>query len=205
MTRELRSIMLAALLAGSASLAATAALAQDNNDRPNDHPAQKAEPAKPDTAKPPEAKAPETKAPGAKPDEKAPNSAQAMRPGDAAREGPAKPASPGPSGHQPTPAAAHPGDDAKRPDYHVDRKVTTTVRQHFSTEIAHVDRSHRVSFSIGVAVPQTYVASIEPVPAELLVGIAPPPAGYVVGYYDGYMLVYDPQSYVVIDVVDLLV
>jgi hypothetical protein len=204
MTRDMRRIMLAALLAGSASLGGTAALAQDNSDHPTSTQDKKAEPAKPDATKPPQAKAPE-----AKPDEKAPNSAQAMRPGDAPREGPAKPASAGPAGHQPgrdqaTPAASHPGNDSKRPDYHVDRKVTTTVRQHFSTEIAHVDRSHRVSFSIGVVVPQTYVASIEPVPAELLVGVAPPPAGYVTGYYDGYMLVYDPQSYVVIDVVDLL-
>ena len=34
--------------------------------------------------------------------------------------------------------------------------------------------------------------------------LPPPPPGYMMGYFDGYVVVYDPVTYFVADVVDLL-
>jgi hypothetical protein len=38
----------------------------------------------------------------------------------------------------------------------------------------------------------------------VLAYLPPPPPGYLVGYYDGYVVVYDPTTYFIANVVDLM-
>jgi hypothetical protein len=50
--------------------------------------------------------------------------------------------------------------------------------------------------------PYTHIAYITPLPPHVY-GYLPPP-GYNMGYYDGYVVVYDPVTYFIANVVDLL-
>ena len=46
---------------------------------------------------------------------------------------------------------------------------------------------------------------VQPVPRTYWVGVAPPPPqGYQYGYYEGYVVAYDPTTRVVADVLDLV-
>lgn len=45
---------------------------------------------------------------------------------------------------------------------------------------------------------------IMPVPVHVLRTLPPPPPGYVIGYYQGYNVVYDPTTYVILTAIDLL-
>lgn len=59
-------------------------------------------------------------------------------------------------------------------------------------------------FYRGRAVPVAYRRAIAPLPAAYRYRVAPPPRGYAVGYYQGYSVVYDPATYLILSVVDLL-
>ena len=45
--------------------------------------------------------------------------------------------------------------------------------------------------------------AFEPVPADVVAYLPPAPEGYVFGFVDGYCVVYDPNTFLVIDVIDL--
>ncbi len=78
------------------------------------------------------------------------------------------------------------------------------LRQHFQAQLAHVNRANRPHIAAGVQLEPSYQTYIVPVPQEVIVDLAPPPPGYVFGFYDGYVIVYDPATFFVIDVIDLL-
>jgi hypothetical protein len=59
-------------------------------------------------------------------------------------------------------------------------------------------------FTIGGYFPYTYITYLSPLPPALYGQIPPPPPGYQVGYYDGYVVVYDPATYFIASVIDLL-
>lgn len=59
-------------------------------------------------------------------------------------------------------------------------------------------------FYRGRAVPVAYRHAIQPVPAAYRYRVPPAPRGYAVGYYAGYTVVYDPATYLVLSVIDLL-
>lgn len=65
-------------------------------------------------------------------------------------------------------------------------------------------RGHRRPvFVPGQVIERTYV--VQPVPRTYWVGVAPPPPpGYQYGYYEGYVVAYDPTTRVVADVLDLV-
>jgi hypothetical protein len=61
----------------------------------------------------------------------------------------------------------------------------------------------RPVFVPGQVIERTYV--IQPVPRTYWAGVAPaPPPGYQYGYYEGYVVAYDPTTRVVADVLDLV-
>jgi len=62
----------------------------------------------------------------------------------------------------------------------------------------------RPVFIIGGYVPFGDRAYFRPVPPHLQGYLRPPPPGYIIGYFDGYVVVYDPMSYTIINFVDLL-
>ncbi len=80
----------------------------------------------------------------------------------------------------------------------------TTLKQHFDTQIRSVDRSHRPSIRVGGFIPQESVTLIQPVPVEVI-GLLPPiPEGCVVGFWDGFIVVYYPDDFYVVSYIDLL-
>jgi hypothetical protein len=52
--------------------------------------------------------------------------------------------------------------------------------------------------------PINYIPFLTPLPSNVYGYLPPPPMGYNMGYYDGYVVVYDPVSYFIANVIDLL-
>lgn len=88
--------------------------------------------------------------------------------------------------------------------YTVKSKDVTVIKQHYRTELGHVDRAHRPHLIVGGYIPREQITYIQPVPVEVISGLPPVPAGYVWGYWDGYCVVYDPNTLAIVYVVDLL-
>jgi Ni/Co efflux regulator RcnB len=61
---------------------------------------------------------------------------------------------------------------------------------------------NRPRFYRGQRIPSNY--RIRVVPRSYYVGMAPPPPGYQYGYYDGYVVAYDPTTRIIADVMDLV-
>ena len=78
------------------------------------------------------------------------------------------------------------------------------LRSHYARNLKNVKTANRPHFQRGERIPQSYRSHITPVPASVRRGLPPPPAGYQVGYYQGYSVVYDPTTYVILSVLDLL-
>ena len=80
----------------------------------------------------------------------------------------------------------------------------TTLKQHFDSQIRSVDRSNRPHIRVGGFIPAESVTYIEPVPVEVI-GLLPPiPDGCVVGFWDGFIIVYYPDDFYVVSYIDLL-
>ena len=60
----------------------------------------------------------------------------------------------------------------------------------------------RPRFSRGQRIPPAY--RIQPVPPAYWANTPPPPPGYQYGYYDGYMVAYNPTTRIIADVMDLV-
>lgn len=78
------------------------------------------------------------------------------------------------------------------------------LERHYRSALGHVDRDHRPDFRAGEAIPSRYRGGITPAPASIRGRLQAPPAGYSIGYYQGYTVVYDPATYLVLSVIDLL-
>jgi Ni/Co efflux regulator RcnB len=78
------------------------------------------------------------------------------------------------------------------------------LQSHYQKNLSRVDRSHRPHFEPGQPIPQAYRHSITVAPASVRRGLPPPPAGYTIGYYQGYTVVYNPSTQIILSVLDLL-
>jgi Ni/Co efflux regulator RcnB len=78
------------------------------------------------------------------------------------------------------------------------------LQQHYRRSIGGVDREHRPQFEAGREIPRAYRGYFTPAPDSLRRRLPPPPAGYTIGYYQGYTVVYDPATFVILSVLDLL-
>ncbi len=78
------------------------------------------------------------------------------------------------------------------------------LHQYYFRILANVNRANRPVFTVGGFFPYAYIGYLTPVPVSLYGHVPPPPPGYQMGYYDGYVVVYDPGSYYILDVIDLL-
>ncbi len=103
-----------------------------------------------------------------------------------------------------TTAAPHAADNKPRPNYHITRTATTTIKEHFTKQITTVNRSSRTTIVVNQAVAARGRDPGRARAAGISRRAAARAGGYTVGYLDGYVFVYDPASFVVIDVVDLL-
>jgi Ni/Co efflux regulator RcnB len=78
------------------------------------------------------------------------------------------------------------------------------LRRHYNSDFKHVDRNHRPDFHAGQPMPSAYRGKIKPMPQDVRRGMPPPPRGYQMGYYGGYAVVYDPVTFAVLQVMDIL-
>jgi hypothetical protein len=91
-----------------------------------------------------------------------------------------------------------------RPNYQFRTQNTGRLRQYYQGRFSSINRSGRPRFSRGGYVPRTYWTYFQPLPPSLIGYIPPVPPGYVAGYYDGYIVVYDPTTFFVLSVLNLL-
>jgi hypothetical protein len=97
-------------------------------------------------------------------------------------------------GHRPAPNA----------HYQISRQAAPKLRQHFQNQLGHVNRNNRPHVVAGGSLPSGWQTYIVPVPVEEFTYLPPVPEGYQMAFYDGYIIVYDPYSGLVLDVIDLL-
>ena len=85
-------------------------------------------------------------------------------------------------------------------DGHFESNDRSNLQQHYqSSARTWANKPNRPSFSQGQAIPRNY--RMQSVPASYWHG-APPPSGYSYGYYDGYVVSYNPTTRIIADVLD---
>jgi hypothetical protein len=78
------------------------------------------------------------------------------------------------------------------------------MQRYYRRNFGYIYRSRRPVFVIGGYIPFGDRGYFTPVPPHLLGYLPPPPPGYVIGYFDGYCVVYDPVTFTILSLVDLL-
>jgi hypothetical protein len=78
------------------------------------------------------------------------------------------------------------------------------MRHYYRRNFGYINRSRRPIFTIGGFIPFGDRSYFRPVPPGLYGYMPPPPPGYVMGYFDGYVVVYDPVSFTILSTMDLL-
>jgi|HubBroStandDraft_6_1064221.scaffolds.fasta_scaffold675735_1 outer membrane biosynthesis protein TonB len=207
------TVSLAAAFAAGPSFAharpaPTAALTiPQDQEKPPEKPPEK--PAHDPSAKPenPPAHEPDAKPP-AKPEEKP---RQEENPPNRPANNEEKP-KPAPKPQDNNKAARNPNNDQNKKSVHAQANVhysfrsqdKTALKQHFDAQIRSVNRSNRPHIRVGAFIPAESVTLIQPVPVEVI-GLLPPiPEGCVVGFWDGFVVVYYPDDFYVVSYIDLL-
>ena len=67
-----------------------------------------------------------------------------------------------------------------------------------------IQRARRPVFVAGGYFPYGDISYLTALPPDAYSYVPPPPPGYSMGYYDGYVVVYDPVTYFIANVIDLL-
>jgi Ni/Co efflux regulator RcnB len=107
-------------------------------------------------------------------------------------------------GPAPREAAAEDHRDQHGNDYSFSQNDRAQLQKHYQKSLGKVDRSRRPRFEAGREIPKAYRGSITQAPVSLRRRLPPPPTGYTLGYYQGYAVVYDPRTQIVLSILDLL-
>jgi hypothetical protein len=91
-----------------------------------------------------------------------------------------------------------------RPSYNFRPNNRSYLHNYYRRSLLGINRINRPRFTIGGFFPFAYIPYISPLPPQIYGQLPPPPPGYAMGYYDGYVVVYDPITYFIANVVDLL-
>ena len=78
------------------------------------------------------------------------------------------------------------------------------LQRHYRSSLRTVRIDRRPMFSPGRIIPVAYRSHVAVLPAHVHRHLPPPPRGYRVGYYEGYSVVYDPVTFTILSVLDLL-
>lgn len=97
-------------------------------------------------------------------------------------------------GHRPT----------RRPSYNFRPNDRSYLHRYYLSRLAAINRANRPHFVVGGFFPYAYIPDISPLPPDVYGYLPPPPPGYSMGYYDGYVVIYDPVTYFIANVIDLL-
>jgi hypothetical protein len=93
---------------------------------------------------------------------------------------------------------------SKRPSYNFRPNDRSYLHRYYLRSLAGINRANRPRFVIGGFFPYGYIPYLSPLPPNVYGYLPPPPLGYSMGYYDGYVVVYDPVTYFIANVIDLL-
>lgn len=95
-----------------------------------------------------------------------------------------------------------PGDQGN--DFHFRDQDRQAFQSHYGKDVnkwsKHQDK--RPQFSRGQRIPDNY--RVQVVPQSYYRSAAPPPPGYRYGYYNGYVVAYNPTTRIIADVLDLV-
>jgi hypothetical protein len=121
-----------------------------------------------------------------------------------------QPGRPNPGGNRP-PSRPNPGRPPQwgrppqnRPSYNFRPNNRSYLHNYYRRSLLGINRLNRPRFTIGGFFPFAYIPYITELPPQVYGQLPPPPPGYSMGYYDGYVVVYDPITYFIANVVDLL-
>ena len=92
----------------------------------------------------------------------------------------------------------------QRPNYGFRPNDRNLLLRHYRSRLGYINRSRRPLFSVGGYFPYGDIGYLSPLPVGLYGQLPPPPFGYQMGYFDGYVVVYDPLTYFIANMVDLL-
>lgn len=98
-----------------------------------------------------------------------------------------------------TPARAAP-----LPAYRFRTDDRARLQRYYQGSFRTVRVDRRPHFSAGQSIPRAYRPHIAAMPVQIQRQLPPPPRGYRLGYYQGYSVVYDPVTFTILSVLDLL-
>lgn len=78
------------------------------------------------------------------------------------------------------------------------------MRRYYARNLRSINRARRPRFVSGTRIPLGYRRYFTSVPSQLMRYLPPPPPGYAMGYFNGYVAVYDPATFTILNLVDLL-
>jgi Ni/Co efflux regulator RcnB len=94
----------------------------------------------------------------------------------------------------------------ERAEYHFRQEDRNQFSSHYKSNIRqmqqHPDRRHHIR--AGEQLPNDFRSHVKTVPPSYYRNVPPPPRGYQLGYYDGYVVAYNPATRIVADVLDLV-
>jgi hypothetical protein len=91
-----------------------------------------------------------------------------------------------------------------RPSYNFRPNNRPYLHNYYRRSLLGINRLNRPRFTVGGFFPFAFIPYISSLPPQVYGQLPPPPPGYSMGYYDGYVVVYDPVTYFIANVVDLL-
>lgn len=93
---------------------------------------------------------------------------------------------------------------AERPSYSFRPNDRAYLHQHYSSKLARIDSARRIHLVIGGFFPWENIPQVSRLPADVYSYLPPPPKGYRIGYCEGFVVVYDPVTYYIANLIDLL-
>lgn len=140
-----------------------------------------------------------------------PSRPQPNRPNPGGGNNRPQPGRPNPGGQRPPQRPNRPGRPPQwgqrppsRPSYNFRPNNRAYLHRYYQRNLLGINRANRPRFIMGGFFPYAYIPYITPLPPTVYGYLPPPPPGYAMGYYQGYVVVYDPITYFIANVIDLL-